>query len=259
MFSGGERFIAVSDKGRWLEGRIVYDGVRPVGIADAQMAPLLGPDGRPIQARRWYDSEAVVADGGMLYVALERVHRILRYDYVNQGLRATGRLVTVPPQMRKLVPNKGIEGLVAVPRGLPLAGTLIAFSERGLDAAGNTLGFLIGGKSPGAFTVKRTDDFDISDAALLPTGDVLVLERRFAWTSGVAIRIRRVRLADFGPGALLDGPVIFAADMGYQIDNLEGLGIHRSADGEIVLTLVSDDNFSILQRTLLLQFTLIKP
>ena len=38
---------------------------------------------------------------------------------------------------------------------------------------------------------------------------------------------------------------------------MEGLGIHRSPQGETVLTLISDDNFSALQRTILLQFTLI--
>jgi hypothetical protein len=45
--------------------------------------------------------------------------------------------------------------------------------------------------------------------------------------------------------------------MGFQIDNMEGLSVHRSASGETVLTLVSDDNFSIIQRTILLQFTLL--
>ena len=47
--------------------------------------------------------------------------------------------------------------------------------------------------------------------------------------------------------------------MGYQIDNMEGLSVHRAADGALVLTLISDDNFSMLQRTLLLQFTLAEP
>jgi hypothetical protein len=40
---------------------------------------------------------------------------------------------------------------------------------------------------------------------------------------------------------------------------MEGLSVHRAAGGEIVLTLVSDDNFSVVQRTLLLQFTLAEP
>ena len=50
--------------------------------------------------------------------------------------------------------------------------------------------------------------------------------------------------------------------MHYEIDNLEGLSAHRGAGGAggaTVLTLVSDDNFSFIQRTLLLQFALIEP
>ena len=46
--------------------------------------------------------------------------------------------------------------------------------------------------------------------------------------------------------------------MTMQIDNMEGLSVHRTAAGELVLTLVSDDNFSPLQRTILLQFKLIE-
>ena len=33
--------------------------------------------------------------------------------------------------------------------------------------------------------------------------------------------------------------------------------MHRDASGETILTLMSDDNFSLLQRTLLLQFALV--
>jgi hypothetical protein len=156
--------------------------------------------------------------------------------------------------MRSLPANKGIEALVFVPKGSALAGTLIAISERGLDASGNLLAFLIGGPSPGGFTVKRTDDFDVSDAALLRGGDLLLLERRFSWTRGLAIRIRRLKLGEIKPGALVDGAVMLEADMGQEIDNMEGLSIHTGAEGESILTLVSDDNFSMLQRTLLLQF-----
>ncbi|MCZ7643366.1 MAG: esterase-like activity of phytase family protein [Pseudorhodoplanes sp.] len=141
--------------------------------------------------------------------------------------------------------------------GGPLGGALIAVSERGLDAAGNVRGFLIGGKMPGEFTVKRKNDFDIVDCALTPEGELLLLERFFTWRSGVAMRIRRVAFASVRPGALLDGPALIEADLGYQIDNMEGLSVHRAANGETILTLVSDDNFSLIQRTLLLQFALI--
>jgi hypothetical protein len=50
--------------------------------------------------------------------------------------------------------------------------------------------------------------------------------------------------------------MVIEADLGYEIDNMEGLSVHRNAGGETVLTLISDDNFSNIQRTLLLQFAL---
>ena len=55
----GARFIALSDKGWWLRGRIVYEGARPSAIADAEMAPILGADGRPLADRGWYDTESI--------------------------------------------------------------------------------------------------------------------------------------------------------------------------------------------------------
>jgi hypothetical protein len=256
--SDGAHFIAVSDKGSWFRGRIVYEGGRPSGIADAEMAPILGLDGRPLAARGWYDTESITEDGGTLYLGIERVHRIVRFNYGKDGLSARGRPIPVPPELRALPANKGVEALVFVPKGLPLAGTLIAVSEHGLDAAGNTSAFLIGGRTPGSFAVKRSSNYDVSDAALVP-GGVLLLERKFSWTSGLGVRIRRIALAEIKPGALVDGPVLLEADLGYEIDNMEGLSVHRAADGELVLTLVSDDNFSPLQRTMLLQFTLAEP
>ena len=60
------------------------------------------------------------------------------------------------------------------------------------------------------------------------------------------------------PGAVADGPSIFEADFGQEIDNMEGIDAHVTADGDTMLTMVSDDNFSPLQRTLLLQFRLVE-
>ena len=252
----GERFIAISDKGGWFTGRIVYSGRAMTGLADVEAAPLLGPDGRPITARGWFDSESIALDGSVVYIGLERVNQVLRYDFAEGFTRARGEVVAMPPAVKRLPFNKGLEALVVVPKGLPLAGTLIAISERGLDEKGNLIAFLVGGPSPGQFSVRRTENFDISDAVILPSGDLLVLERKFSLVSGVGIRIRRVALKDIAPGALVDGPSIFDAGLSEEIDNMEGIDAHVTDEGDTVLTLVSDDNFSLIQRTLLLQFTL---
>jgi hypothetical protein len=144
-----------------------------------------------------------------------------------------------------------------VPRGSgPLGGTLIAIAERGRDRDGNHLAFLIGPR-PGQFTIKRRNDYDVSDATVLPGGDLVIVERKFGWTTGLYIRMRRIPIASITPGALVDGPVLIEADLGQQIDNMEGIGVHR-AGAETVLTLISDNNFSMLQRTLLLQFSLLE-
>ena len=98
----------------------------------------------------------------------------------------------------------------------------------------------------------------LSDATLLPSGELLLLERKFSWLGGVGIRIRRIPLGSVVPGALVDGPSIFFADLGYEIDNMEGIDAHVTPEGDTVITMISDDNFSLIQRNLLLQFTLVK-
>jgi hypothetical protein len=252
----GEHFIALSDKGGWFTGRIIYSGREMTGLADVEAAPILGPDGRPITARGWYDTESIALDGQLVYVGLERVNQVLRFDFSKGFTRSRGEVVPLPPAARKLPNNKGLEALVMVPKGEALAGTLIAISERGLDQNGNLIAFLVGGPSPGQFSVHRTENYDVSDAVLL-SGDLLILERKFSWLAGVGIRIRRIPLKAVAPGALVDGPSIFEADLGHEIDNMEGIDAHVTGEGDTVLTMVSDDNFSLLQRTLLLQFTLV--
>lgn len=253
----GEQFVTLSDKGDWFTGRLVYSGKNLAGLADVMTAPMLAGDGKRITSRGWFDTESLTFDGNIAYVGIERANQILKFDFAKGGIASRGEAISVPEGVSKLPFNKGLESLVAVPKGQPLGGTLIAISERGLDAAGNIMGFLIGGPTPGSFAVKRDRNFDISDAMLLPSGDLLLLERKFSMMEGVGIRIRRVPLAMFEPDAMIDGPTIFDVDLGYEVDNMEGIASHVTPEGETVLTMISDDNFSMIQRTLILQFTLV--
>jgi len=254
----GERFISFSDKGSWFTGRIVYHGREMTGLAEVEAAPMLGADGKPITTHGWFDSESIALDGSFVYIGLERVNQVLRFDFSKGFTRSRGEVFPMPPAVKKLPFNKGLEALVFVPRGMPLAGTLIAISERGLDPAGNLIAFLVGGPTPGQFSVRRTDYYDVSDAVLLPSRELLVLERKFSLVNGIGIRIRRIALSVLAPGAVVDGPTIFDADLGNEMDNMEGIDAHLTPEGDTVLTMVSDDNFSMLQRTLLLQFTLVE-
>jgi hypothetical protein len=221
------------------------------------MAPALGPDGTPLADRGWFDMESLAERDGQFYVGIERVEQIVRFDLTKFGFAARGEPIKVPAEFRTFKFNKSLECLAAPPQGGPLAGDLIAVTERSLDAHGNHRAFLFEGDRVARFAVKRSDDFDVSDCAVLPSHDLLLLERSFSLTKGLAMRLRRIPLAALKDGAVVDGPVLATADMGYQIDNMEGIGVSRGADGETILTLVSDDNFSVIQRTLLLQFALV--
>lgn len=252
----GPRLTAVSDRGQWLTARIDMEGGRIAGLSEARMAPILGPGGRPLAQTGNWDTEGLWIEGGTAWVSVERSHRIFRFDtFGRDGILARGAPFPVPMGANALPANRGVEAIGILPRPSPLAGTLVAISERGLNAAGDIRGFLIAReRSLGEFFVKRTNDFDVTDLAFLPSGDLLLLERWFSVWRGVAFRIRRIDLAAIRIGATVDGPIVMSADMTAQIDNMEGLAVHRSAQGETILTMVADNNFSFLQRTLLLQF-----
>lgn len=249
----GETFTAHSDRGHWLRGKLKRDGDRITGVENAAMAPMRGPDGRTLSAHKWFDTEALAVDGENYYVGVERANRILRYR-ISDGLTGRGIAIQTPNGVRKLPFNQGLEALAFVPKGMPLAGSLLAISELGLDEKGNILAFILGGAHPGVFTIKRIGSFEVSDAAISPSGHLVILERYFRFASGIHLRIRAIPLSDIKPGAVADGKILLEADNYFEIDNMEALAITTNAAGGIVLTLLSDDNFNFFQRTVLLRF-----
>ncbi len=257
MEPDGSHFLALTDRGSWLRARIVYQDGKPAGIADAEMAPILGPDGKPLAARRWYDTESLAETDGTFYVGIERVEKILRFDYRRFGLAARGEPIKVPDDFRTFSYNRSLECLAVPPTGSPLAGALIAITEHSLDAQGNHRSYILDGERVARFSVKRSDSFDVSDCTILPPADLLLLERSFSPLLGIGMRIRSIPLARIKPDTVIDGKPLIVANLAYQIDNMEGIAVHTNAAGETILTLVSDDNFSVLQRTLLLQFALV--
>ena len=194
--------------------------------------------------------ESVTLAPDAAYVAMETINEIWRYPRDALGQRGT--LVSAPA-IKGLRRNTGLESLAFMPSG-PLKGALIAIGEEGAKKADDLPGFIIGGPAPGAFTVTKSGPFDATDLALGPDGNFYLLERHYSPLEGVNMQLRRFPASEVKPGARITGEVLGRFDMGYEIDNMEGLGVTRSAAGEILLTLISDDNFSPLQRTILLRF-----
>ena len=258
----GRRFVAVSDAGTWLTAEILYSGVRPTAVRGAKMGPLTASGARGSMRERDRDAEAVsLAEGtvsrGSLLISFERNHRIGRFKIGEHGVGPPLGYLKLPADARRMDKNLGFEAGAAI-RGGPLKGSVIVFSERYPDGRGHHTGWIWVNGVAHKLHLTDTGGFDITDITALPDGALLVLERRFRWTEGVKMRVRLVNASDIAPGAVLEGESLIEADMGYEIDNMESLAAHRGPKGETVLTLTSDDNFNhLLQRTILLQFTLL--
>jgi hypothetical protein len=256
----GKTLLAVSDAGTWLRATLDHDGRVIKGVSNAVIGPILGGDSKPLIDNRERDSEGMTlidgdANKGTAYVSFERHHRILRYPFDADSFGPPRGQIQLPAEAKQLDANRGVEAL-AVLRDGKLKGTLVALPERLATKAGDLQGWLIGGPTPGTISLKNIGGFDITDAAALPDGGLLVLERRFRYSEGVQMRIRRIGADEIKRGGLIAGETLLEASDRFNIDNMEGIATHRAASGETVITLISDDNFSALQRTLILQFAL---
>ena len=261
-FTGGRTgFTAVADTGFWLTGAVERDDAgRPVGVAGLAMTGITGRDGVPFAGKWFADAEGIAIAGDTVLVSFERAHRIVRYRRRADGVLVWQEAAHPPVPAHELRRNRGFEGIaIGAPRGA-LAGALVGVSEHSLDAVGNIMAFVAPEEGEAfEFSVRKSGGFYITDVDTLPDGDLIVLERRFNVRDGVAMRLRRIDDADIREGATVDGPTLLEADLRYQIDNMEGLAITADPDGVPRLTIVSDDNHSLLQRSLLIEFRLVGP
>jgi hypothetical protein len=89
-----------------------------------------------------------------------------------------------------------------------------------------------------------------------PQDDVFLLERRYTIIDGLAVRLRLLPRARIQPQARLEGQLLAEIQAPMSLDNFEGLAVYASAATGTLLYLISDDNYSATQRTLVLQFRL---
>ncbi len=259
----GETLLMVSDLGSLFHARLTESEGRPTGLADVELWPLGDRNGHTLGGKYGSDAESLRSAPGAgldrVLVGFERDNRVIEYAVDGHGRPTFGHTLDVPPGVRKLPHNLGLEAIAVAPPGSPNAGTTALIAETP-DEAGRLHGWILDGegRTQGTIEFTASDDFSATDAVFLDTGDLILLERRFQPLTGLAMRLRRFPAARVKPGAVLDGEELFTGRMNYVVDNMEGLAFHRDGEGRAILTLVSDDNFNILQRTLLLRFELVE-
>ncbi|MGF9565670.1 esterase-like activity of phytase family protein [Neorhizobium sp. JUb45] len=253
----GRNFVAVLDTGHWMTGSIERDGQgRLSGMQDVRIMPMVDASGREPRSKGDIDAEGVTLRNGEAIVSFERRHRVDIYPDPGFETSRPRRTLDFLIPRRELRANGGLETVVAAPKEGPLQGAIVVAAEKSVDADGNFYAAILEGPRKGQFKVQRHHPFDITDGAFLPDGDLVLLERSFSLLGGVGMRIRRIDGDSLKPGALVDGEMLIEADLGQQIDNMEGIDVVAGADGVPHLIIVSDDNHSIFQRNLMLEFRL---
>lgn len=252
--NGGRRAMLVSDDGYLIRGDLTHDGADLSGFDNVEIDRIFpGSD----MAKDDNDVEDIAldpADPTRGAIVLERRRQALTGFRIAGGVPASFQPIAVKAPDALLESNTGLESVAFAPPGSPAAGRIVAIAEDARKPRRDRIpGWIIGS---GAFTIVKRDDFDISSARFLPGGDLMLLERRYTPGWGVAMRLRRISAAKLVPGGELDGEILLEGGLLNQIDNMEGLSVHRDEFGRTILTLVSDDNKSVLQRTVMLQFAI---
>ncbi len=247
----GMRLLAVSDSAWWVTATLRWsDEGELAGVDDLLISPLLDSAGTPLEGLA-ADSEGLAALGGGRYaVSFEREHRIWCYDIGEDWSRTALALpvaMETPPTAIPIPHNGGMEALALLDDGSLLVGIEWPFST-------DTL-YDLWQQQEGSWRQRTTSaatEHGLTGMTVID-GQVYALERY--WTPDVGNRVRIIRFAQtaLGPDRNIEPELLAEFDTAASIDNFEGIAaFHR--DGETILLIVSDDNYSATQRTLLMAF-----
>jgi len=133
-------------------------------------------------------------------------------------------------------------------------------TEQATNVDGTLKGWLIEGESMLPISYQPHDSYSPVSLAILPNGDLMALERHYTPVDGVSARLCIIDRQQISPGAILECENIAEIIAPMSVDNFEGLSIRLVAQGgaheEVLVYLLSDDNFNQLQDTLLMMFEL---
>lgn len=248
-FSGLEidngHMVAVTDRGWWLLADLDDgpDGLRPVA---AGIAAMRDPDDRAYGGKEG-DAEALTTREGRRVVAFERDHRLM----VQQSDGKLGEAIR-DDRFEAMPGNGGIEALATTP-----GGAILMIGEEAGDA-GHPMFLLRGQGGIEARTLPKTERHEVTGADLGPDGRLYLVLRDYSVLSGVSIRIHRYDLDGDGWPVVASRAVLGAFESESGIDNMEGIALWRDGAGRTRLTLISDDNFNAVQRTLLMDFEVLE-
>jgi hypothetical protein len=247
--------LAVSDGGSWISFRLIEKKGRLVGVKGIAIAPILDKDGNAgVKADR--DVEAITRNGAAgACIALERKNGIWCYETIDPTTLASFKQKPTddlaPELMLAWPANGGPETMAqTTTNDVP---TLLVISEEA-KAQGDFLDAFVTQEHQSRIQYLPPDTFKPTDADFIDGKQALVLHRFFSPASGVAASLGVLDLDNdmIGNGGFQSREIARLAPP-LTVDNMEGIS-YIERKGRKFLYIVSDDNFSGLQRTLLMKF-----
>ncbi len=236
------RFLAISDRGMYFGGRLIHAGGELVGVDLLAQGAIPDSKGNPVTGHN-ADAEGLAVDpAGRIFMSFEANHRVMVQDDPAQA----STFLPKHPDFRTLQNNSGLEALAADAQGF-----LYAVPERSGQPERPFPVYVFDGETwriP--YHIPRRGTFLVTGADFGPDGRLYVLERGFSWLGGFKTRVRRFSLPDMTEETLLETPA-------GTLDNMEGISLW-GRDGQTYVTLVSDDNFNPLQKTMLVEYRLVE-
>lgn len=256
--TNGVQMLGLSDTGNWLAFETLERGGRLVGVSQVTLTPIRQADGSAAHTKAEGDAEALEwhPTTGEATIVYEQDHRLAHFTGIDPARPAS--LTATPTRIERLTPmigwpsNGGGEAMAELP-----GGARIVISEQRQRPDGSHVALMTQHGVTREIAIASVADHSPTDAIAIDATRILVLHRRFdLMGQGAALS-----LVDLAPALLatpatpLPAQLLARWQAPVTLDNMEGLALHRIGD-RLFLYIVSDDNLSSLQRTVLMKFEL---
>jgi hypothetical protein len=248
----GGRFLGISDAGALIGFGLTTDDKvdRPfIAALPGAIGPKVDYDER--------DSEGMAYDptSKRFWISYEGKHAIRRFT---PSLSRTDGIVR-PKEMKDWPSNGGAEAFLRLSDGRFI---LLAENADGPNDTKQALIFSGDPIEPGTaiskFTYRPPAGYRPTDATQLPNGQILILNRRLSFPSGLTAKIVLADASAIESGVILQGTEIATLESPVLVDNMEGITATMEGD-KLIIWIISDNNFNIWQRTILMKFAITLP
>ncbi len=251
LFVEDDRFTLLNDGGNFITFRLDSHGA----LSDRRSGALPGGPGIGWD-KSDRDSESMTRDPktGAIWVGFENSNEIWCY---RPGFTSVLRHAA-PRAMHKWPTNGGPEAMVR-----QADGSFLVLSETGRWPKSKGHAALFYATDPTRLPRKGYRwsylpplGFFPTDIAQLPDGRMLLLNRQFNLLRGFRVTMTVIDPRAIAPGKTVVGREIARFAPPVLHDNFEGIAVVREKDGGTAIWIVSDDNQSVFQQSLLLKFRL---